>query len=119
MSADLAAAVATLLQSVRGGRGALLMDLDGVPIEQATAEPELNAEALAAEYAGLLRHAQSAAAGLRWGAVRSLSVRGAASLVVFRIVSGELALGAETGPTDSRGQTRQAIEEAASQLGDI
>jgi predicted regulator of Ras-like GTPase activity (Roadblock/LC7/MglB family) len=119
MAADLAEAVAELVRAVRGGRGALLMALDGVPIEQAGAAQGAGMEGLAGEYAGPLRQARALAAELQGGAPRRFSVRGAARRIVFAFVPGDLVLGAEAGPAGLAGQMRYAIAQATGRLGEL
>lgn len=119
MTADLAKTVADLIQSVREGQGALLMALDGVPVEQAASAGGAEPEAIAGEYAGLLRQAQALAAELDCGAPLHFSVRGANRRVIFAFVPGDLVLGLEAGPTSLRGQMRHAVAQAAGQLGKL
>ena len=119
MSVDFAKTVADLAQAVREGQGALLMALDGVPIEQVAAGGASDLEAIAGEYAGLLRQAQALSAELGCGAPLRFSVRGEHRRVVFAFVPGDLALGVTAGPTGLRGQMRHVIAQAAGQLGDL
>ncbi len=119
MTTDLARVVADLARAVRKGQGALLMDLDGVPVEQAAPAPGADMEAIAGEYAGLLRQARSLVAELEWGAAKGYSVRGASRQVVFAFGPGDLALGVEAGHLGMRGQMRHAMAQALGQLGDL
>lgn len=119
MSADLAQTVAELAQAVREGQGALLMALDGVPVEQAVPPGGEDIEAVAGEYAGLLRQVQALSAELGCGAPLRFSVRGMQRGVVFAFVPGDLVLGVTAGPTGLRGQMRHVIAHAAGQLGEL
>lgn len=119
MTADLAKSVADLLHAVRGGQGTLLMDLDGVPVEQAGSAGGAGMEAVAGEYAGLLQQAQALAVELGCGTPQRLSVRGATRCIVFAFVPGELALGVASGPGGLCGQMRHAIARVAGQLGEV
>ncbi len=119
MTADLAKTLADLLQGVREGRGALLMALDGVPVEQAASAGGVDLEAIAGEYAGLLRQAQGLSAELECGEPLRFSVRGANRRVVFTFVPGDLALGVEAGPAALRGQMRHVAKQAARQFGKL
>jgi len=118
MSSDLSGLVSTTLASVRGGRGSLVMGLDGVPIDQATQDPGVDLESLAGEFAGLLREARTLAASLGWGAVRTFSVRARDRQVVFAFGPDGLLLGVEAGPTGLCGQLRDAARRAADRLED-
>ena len=118
MSADLARAVVDLVASVRDGRGAVLMALDGVPVELAGPAEVSALEAVAGEYANLLGLARSLATELDVGAPQRLSVRGANRRVVFAFVGDDLALGVETGISGLRGQAGDAITRALGQLGE-
>jgi predicted regulator of Ras-like GTPase activity (Roadblock/LC7/MglB family) len=119
MAGDLAKTVAGLIQAVRQGQGALLMDLDGVPVEQAASAAGPDLETIAGEYAGLLREARSIAAELGWGAPRRFGVRGASRQVVFAFAPGDLVLGVEAGGAGLRGQMGYAVTQALGQLGDL
>jgi len=118
VAADLAKMVADLVQAVPEGHGALLMDLDGVPVEQAASAVRVDLEAIASEYAGLLRQASAMALELNCGAPQRFSVRGTHRQVVFAFVPGDLVLGVEAGSASLRGQMRYAIVQAVGQLGD-
>ena len=76
-------------------------------------------EAIAGEYATLLRQARSVVAELNWGAPKSVSVRGAGGQVVFAFTPKELLVGVEAGPAGLRGQMRYALGRALTQLGDL
>lgn len=119
MTADLAKTVENLMQAVRGGQAALLMALDGVPVEQAAPAGGADLEAVAGEYAGLLRQAKALMDELDCGVPQRFCVRGTNRQVMFAFVPGELALGVEAGPTGLRGQMREAVARAAGQLGDL
>lgn len=119
MTGDLGGTVARLAQAVRAGRGALLMDLDGIPIERAARVAGADLESVAGEYAGLLRQAQALATALDSGGLLAYSVRGTDRQVVFRLIAGDLALGVEAGPMGLPGQIRHALAQATEQLRDL
>jgi len=119
MAGDLAKTVADLVPAVRQGKGAVLMDLDGVPVEQAAPVPGADLEAIAGEYASLLRQARGLVAELDWGSPKNFSVRGAAGQVVFAFAPRDLLLGVEAGPTGLRGQMRYALGRALAHMGDL
>ncbi len=119
VAADLAKTVADLVRAVPQGQGALLMNLNGVPVEQAASADRAELEAIAGEYAGLLRQARAMAVELNCGAPQRFSVRGTHRQVVFAFVAGDLVLGVEAGPASLRGQMRYAIAQAVGQLGDL
>ena len=117
MTPDLASTVANLVQAVGDGQGALLMALDGVPVEQAASAGGTDPEAIAGEYGGLLR--QALAAELDCGVPQRFSVRGTNRRVVFAFAPGDLAVGVEAGPASLCGQMRHAVAQAAGQLGEL
>jgi predicted regulator of Ras-like GTPase activity (Roadblock/LC7/MglB family) len=119
MTPDLANAVAKLVQAVGDGQGALLMALDGVPVEQAPPAPGADLEAIAGEYGGLLRQALALAAELNCGVPQRFSVRGTNRRVVFAFVPGDLAVGVEGGPASLCSQIRHAVAQAAGRLGEF
>ena len=119
MAADPAKTVADLVQAVREGQGALLMALDGVRVEEAASADGADLEAIAGEYAGLLRQAQALAGELDCGAPLRFSVRGTNRRVVFPFVPRDLVLGAVAGPASLRGQVQHAVVQAAARLGEL
>ncbi|MBI4572498.1 MAG: hypothetical protein HY713_04330 [candidate division NC10 bacterium] len=119
MAADLEGTLADLARTVRSGQRAVLMDLDGVPIEQAAQGPGADLESVAAEYAAPLRQAQSLAAELELGAPLGYSVRGTGGLFVFAFAPGDLVLAVEADSAGLRGQMRQALIRALGQLRDL
>ena len=119
MGGNLAAAFSRLVQEVRDGRGALLMDGDGVPVEHVAPVAGAGLEAIAGEYAVLLRQARSVVAELHWGAAKGFSVRGAGRQVVFAFTPKDLLVGVEAGPAGLHGQMRYALGRALTQIGDL
>ena len=119
MAGNLAKIVADLVPAVREGQGALLMDPDGVSVEQAAPVPGADLEAIAGEYASLLRQARGLVAELDWGSPKNFSVRCAAGQVVFAFAPQNLHLGVEAGPTGLRGQIRYALGQALAQMDDL
>jgi predicted regulator of Ras-like GTPase activity (Roadblock/LC7/MglB family) len=119
MTPDLGNAMANLVQAVEDGQGALLMALDGLPVEQAPPPGRADLEAIAGEYGGLLRQALALAAELDCGVPQRFSVRGANRRVVFAFAPGDLALGVEAGPASLCSQVRRAVAQAAGQLGEL
>jgi predicted regulator of Ras-like GTPase activity (Roadblock/LC7/MglB family) len=119
MGANLAATVSKLVQEVRHGRGALLMDGNGAPVERMAPGASAGLEAIAGEYASLLRQARSVVAELNWGAPKSLSVRGAEGQVIFAFAPKDLFVGVAAGPAGLRGQMRSALGRALTQIGDL
>ncbi len=119
MGGTLAATVSKLVQEVRHGRGAFLMDVNGIPIEHMAPVAGAGVEAIAGEYATLLRQARSLVAELNWGAPKSFSVRGAGGQVVFAFTPKDLLVGVEAGPAGLRGQMRYALDRALTQLGEL
>ena len=119
MAADPAKTVEELVPAVRQGEGALLMALDGIPVEQAALTDGAKLETIADAYAGLLRQVKALAAELGCGAPLRFSVRGENHRVVFAFRSSDLVLGAVAGPGGLRGQMRHAIAQAETRLGQV
>jgi predicted regulator of Ras-like GTPase activity (Roadblock/LC7/MglB family) len=80
---------------------------------------DANLEAIAGEYATLLRQARSVVAELNWGAPISFSVRRAGGQLVFAFAPKDLLVGVEAGPAGLRGQMRFALGRALIQIGDL
>jgi predicted regulator of Ras-like GTPase activity (Roadblock/LC7/MglB family) len=95
------------------------MDADGVPVEHMGPVSGEGVEAIAVEYAPLLRQARGVIAELNWGTPKSFSVRGAGRQVVFAFAPKDLLVGVEAGPGGLGGQMRSALCRALSQIGDL
>ncbi len=119
MVADLAETVKGLARAVRECRGAILMGMDGIPVEQTVLAPGTDLEAMAGEYAGLLPQARALASELLCGALQRFSVRGVNHRVVFALTEGDLVLGVQAASTGLCGQIRYAISKAMSEIGEV
>jgi predicted regulator of Ras-like GTPase activity (Roadblock/LC7/MglB family) len=114
---DLATILTDLVHAIRGGRGAVLMNLDGVLIEQAGHGGTVTLGAMASEYAGPLRQIQAMAAELSLGAPQRYSVRGQRSQQVFGFASGGLLLAVQASPGALGGQMRGQVARAVTRVG--
>jgi len=63
-----------LVAAIDAGRGAIIMGLDGIPIEKHVRDQSLNLEAFAAEYMSLLKRTLDANRELGVGTVQELTV---------------------------------------------
>jgi predicted regulator of Ras-like GTPase activity (Roadblock/LC7/MglB family) len=118
MTQELASSLAVLVQGVRDGRVALVMDADGMVVASAGGESAL-AESVAGEYGVILREAKSLCEARGWGALRSFTVQGAELRLVFADLPGDLTLGLSGGPEALVGLMRQAAGSAAPGLGTL
>jgi len=112
MTGTLSTSLASLLDGVRDGRSAFLMDADGVLVAVSGDSPAI-AEPLAGEYVGILHEAVSLCEAEGWGALRALAVRGKALRVVMVPASGGLTVGLSGGPASFLSQLRQTAGAAA------
>jgi len=119
MVADLAQSVEGLARAVRECRGAILMGMDGIPVEQVVVAPGTDLEAVAGEYAGLLPQVQALASELECGAAQCFTVRGMNHRVVFAFAEGDLVLGVQAASPGLSGQIRYAISRAMSEIGEL
>jgi len=118
MTQDLASSLATLVQGIRDGRVALVMDADGMVVASAGGETAL-AESLAGEYGVILREAQSLCEAEGWGPLRTFTVQGASLRLAFGEIPGDLRLGLSGGPEALVGLMRRAVGAAAPDLGTV
>jgi predicted regulator of Ras-like GTPase activity (Roadblock/LC7/MglB family) len=119
MVADLARTVEGLVQAVRHCSGAILMGMDGIPVEQVVVAPGTDLEAIAGEYAGLLHEVRALASELECGAAQRFTVRAMNHRVVFAFAEGDLVLGVQAASTGLSGQIRYAISRAMSEIGEL
>ena len=118
-AADVVAVLAALVEQVRGGRSAFLMDQDGILIGQASAERSGDLEAVAGECSGLMREVRAVASASGWGEPRTLTLRGNGGYLVFGFGRGDLVCGLEAGQEGIGGQLRQAVLQALDKLGSL
>ncbi len=112
-----AEALRRLAGSLRGCRGALTMDYDGLPLEVVRPTPggsEL--DAISAEMATVLREARQAALDLGLGPLKSVSVRAGGPTLVFQDCGRDLLLVAIVDRATSAMVARRALAEAVREL---
>lgn len=76
------------VKGVEGGKAAILMGFDGIPVEQYAGEGE-DIETIGMEFSVLLKEVRRAAETLGAGAAQELTVRAEKMTTVLRVVNGE------------------------------
>jgi len=97
------------LDSVEGSLGAILIGMDGVPVECVNRAAALDLPLLSAEIAPFLRNAQEVSSRLNWGRVDGLSIYMEQVNLAFWSIGGEYYLGLATVPTGPFGKARSKI----------
>jgi predicted regulator of Ras-like GTPase activity (Roadblock/LC7/MglB family) len=77
------------VKSVAGGKAAILMGFDGIPVEQYTGESGEDIETIGMEFSVLLKEVRKAAEMLDAGAAQELTVRTEKMSTILRVVNDE------------------------------
>lgn len=106
MTRSLEASLDYLLDGVRDGQAALLMDGDGVLVAASGAQ-SLLAESIAGEYGVILSEATAFCEARGWGALGTFTVQGGALRVAFAPAGNGLTVGLAGGPDALVAQMRR------------
>ncbi len=119
VTGNMTAKLTGLIEGVRGGRSAFVMDREGMLVAQASHGGPGDAETAAGECAGVVREVRAVAETSGWGELRTLSLRGAGWRLVLGFGRGDLVCGLETGSEGVGGQMRQAVRQTLDELGEM
>jgi predicted regulator of Ras-like GTPase activity (Roadblock/LC7/MglB family) len=102
-----------LARDVKGARGAAIVGMDGIVVEQYVPEPGLDLQSLAAEYGNVVKVVQTASDSLSMGQARELAVVTEDSVMLIRKINEDyfMALVAEPGAAFGKGRfmVRKAV----------
>jgi predicted regulator of Ras-like GTPase activity (Roadblock/LC7/MglB family) len=79
----------SLLNKVEGTLGAIVMGMDGIPIEERHFDSGTNIEALAAEYTPLLRASSATTQEMTLGSLDELIVSAGTRVIAVRMITAE------------------------------
>jgi len=97
------------VEGVAGGRAAILMGFDGIPVDQFAGDPEQDIETLGMEFSVLLKEVCKAAEALEAGAAEELTVRTEKLSTILRVVNDEYFVALALAPDGNLGKARYLL----------
>jgi predicted regulator of Ras-like GTPase activity (Roadblock/LC7/MglB family) len=97
------------VKGVAGGRAAILMGFDGIPVDQFAGDSEQDIETLGMEFSVLLKEVRKAAELLDAGAAQELTVRTEKLSTILRIVNDEYFVALAIAPDGNLGKARYLL----------
>lgn len=106
-----------VVDNVEGGLGAVIMGLDGIPVEIYTRQPErVDINTVAMEFSFILSQVRRAADSLKIGGFEELTVKAERLLLVTRMVTPQYFLAIAMAPDGNFGKCRYLMRLAAPKL---
>lgn len=97
------------VREVSGGRAAILMGFDGIPVEMYTGESGLDIEVVGMEFSVLLKEVRKAAEMLEAGATEEVTVRTEQLCTVLRVINDEYFVAMALENTGNLGKARYRL----------
>jgi predicted regulator of Ras-like GTPase activity (Roadblock/LC7/MglB family) len=97
------------VKGVAGGKAAILMGFDGIPVDQFTGDTEQDIETLGMEFSVLLKEVRKAAEQLDAGVAEELTVRAEKLTTVLRVVNDEYFVALVLAPDGNLGKARYLL----------
>ena len=97
------------VKGVGGGKAAILMGFDGIPVDQFAGDSEQDIETIGMEFSVLLKEVRKAAELLDAGLAEELTVRAEKLTTVLRIVNEEYFVALAIAPDGNLGKARYLL----------
>jgi len=104
------------VKDVSGGRAAILMGFDGIPVDMYTGETELDIETVGMEFSVLLKEVRKAAEMLEAGSTEEVTVRTEQMATVLRVINDEYFLALALDTMGNLGKARYLLRLLAPEL---
>jgi len=105
-----------ITQNVKGARGAVVVGMDGIIVDECTAGPGIDLQSISAEYGNILKEVQIASESLRMGTTKEVAIRTEASDLVMRKINDDYFLALVLSPEGNFGKGRFVVRMAANKL---
>jgi predicted regulator of Ras-like GTPase activity (Roadblock/LC7/MglB family) len=102
--------------SVKGSKGAAIVGMDGIAVEEYTGETGVDMASLGAEYGNILKGIQQASESLDMGGASELAVMAKSGEVILRKINDDYFIALLMSPKANLGQGRFAVRIAAGRL---
>ena len=103
-------------EDVKGAKGAVLVGMDGIIVEEYISEPGVDLQSIGAEYGNILKEVQNASASLRLGQARELAVLTEIADLIIRKINDEYFLALLLSPACNLGKGRFMVRKAVNRL---
>ena len=97
------------VKGVAGGKAAILMGFDGIPVDQFALDKDQDIETLGMEFSVLLKEVRKAAEMLEAGTAEELTVRAEKLTTVLRVVNDEYFVALAIAPDGNLGKGRYLL----------
>jgi predicted regulator of Ras-like GTPase activity (Roadblock/LC7/MglB family) len=104
------------VKGVAGGKAAILMGFDGIPVDQFAGDVEQDIETIGMEFSVLLKEVRKAAELLDAGVAEELTVRTEKLSTILRIVNEEYFVALAIAPDGNLGKARYLLRMIAPQF---
>jgi predicted regulator of Ras-like GTPase activity (Roadblock/LC7/MglB family) len=104
------------VKDVNGGRAAILMGFDGIPVEMYSGESEVDIETVGMEFSVLLKEVRKAAELLDAGTAEELTVRTDQLSTVLRVINQEYFLAMAIDKNGNLGKARYLLRLLAPEM---
>jgi predicted regulator of Ras-like GTPase activity (Roadblock/LC7/MglB family) len=97
------------VKGVAGGKAAIVMGFDGIPVDQFTADVDQDIETLGMEFSVLLKEVRKAAELLDAGVAQELTVRTEKLSTILRVINDEYFVALAIAPDGNLGKGRYLL----------
>jgi len=105
------------VKGVAGGKAAIVMGFDGIPVDQYTEDADDDIETLGMEFSVLLKEVRKAAELLDAGTAQELTVRTEKLSTILRIINDEYFVALTIAPDGNLGKARYVLRLIAPEFG--
>ncbi|MGA2193194.1 MAG: roadblock/LC7 domain-containing protein [Nitrospirota bacterium] len=103
-------------EEVKGGRGAVVVGMDGIIVDEYVKTPGMDLQSIGAEYGNILKGVQRASISLNMGGAKEMAVMADSCGLVLRKINEEYFLALLMSPNANLGKGRFALRMAANKL---
>jgi predicted regulator of Ras-like GTPase activity (Roadblock/LC7/MglB family) len=95
-----------LTSNVKGAKGAFIVGMDGIIVEEYNLDGEIDMQSIGAEYGNILKEVQNASASLKLGVAREVTILTEAASVIIRKINEEYLVAMIIAPGGNYGKGR-------------
>jgi len=103
-------------EDVKGAKGAVVVGMDGIIVEEYILEPGVDLQSIGAEYGNILKEVQNASNSLRLGHARELAVLTESTDLIIRKINDEYFLALMLSSDGNFGKGRFMVRKAVNRL---
>lgn len=103
-------------QDVKGAKGAVVVGMDGIIVDEYTAEPGMDLQSISAEYGNILKEVQIASLSLQMGRTNEVSIITDSNDLIMRKINEDYFLALILSPDGNFGKGRFVVRRAVNLL---